>query len=96
MQTYLPRRQAAEYLTKKGLPITWRTLQKWATTGGGPLYRLFGNKAVYVPADLDAWAEAKLSKPRHSTSESEDARDHAWSPKSDLAGTFSEPKGGAI
>jgi hypothetical protein len=69
MQTYLTRRQAAEYLTKKGLPISWRTLQKLATTGGGPRYRLFGNKAVYLPAELDAWAEAKISHPRHSTAE---------------------------
>lgn len=68
--TYLDRRQAAEYLTsKRGLRVSWTTLQKWATTGGGPTYRRFGTRAVYLPTDLDAWAEAKLSAARVSTSE---------------------------
>ncbi|KQZ29153.1 hypothetical protein ASD50_18350 [Mesorhizobium sp. Root552] len=68
--TYLDRRQAAEYLTReRGLRVSWTTLQKWATTGGGPRYRRFGLRAVYLTDDLDAWAEAKLSAPRHSTSE---------------------------
>ncbi|ANN59655.1 hypothetical protein A9174_25010 [Mesorhizobium loti NZP2037] len=68
--TYLDRRQAAEYLTtKRGLRVSWTTLQKWATVGGGPTYRRFGARAVYLPADLDAWAEAKLSTARVSTSE---------------------------
>lgn len=66
---YLTRPAAAEYLTARGLPVSKCTLQKWATTGGGPLYRRFGNRTLYIPADLDAWAEDKLSAPRHSTSE---------------------------
>ena len=66
---YLDRREAAKYLTRRGLRTSWRTLQKMATVGGGPLYRVFGIRAVYLPADLDAWADAKLSAPRHSTSE---------------------------
>ena len=40
-----------------------------ATVGGGPTYRIFGIRAVYTDADLDAWANAKLSPPRASTSE---------------------------
>lgn len=70
MQTtpYLSRREAAEYLTRLGLRVSWRSLQKWATVGGGPTYRRFGIRSVYVPADLDAWAKAKLSAPRVSTS----------------------------
>ncbi len=66
---YLTRAEAAAYLTARGLPVSKCTLQKWATTGGGPVYRIFGIRALYVPADLDAWAEAKLSAPRRSTSE---------------------------
>jgi hypothetical protein len=69
MRTFLNRRQAAEYLTEKGLKTSHKTLQKKATTGGGPLYRIYGNLAVYEPAHLDEYAEGKLSAPRHSTSE---------------------------
>jgi hypothetical protein len=66
---YLTRPGAAQYLTARGLPVSKCTLQKWATTGGGPLYRIFGNKALYTAADLDAWAQEKLSAPRRSTSD---------------------------
>lgn len=66
---YLDRIAAAEYLTTvRGLRVSKNTLQKWATTGGGPAYRRFGLRAVYTQADLDAWAEAKLSAPRCSSS----------------------------
>jgi hypothetical protein len=63
---YLERADAAEYLTAQGLRVSKNTLQKWATTGGGPRYRRFGLRAVYTRSDLDMWAEAKLSAPRHS------------------------------
>lgn len=67
---YLDRRQQADYLTKeRGLPITWRQLQKLAHTGGGPLYRLFGNRAVSTKEWLDEWADQRLSAPRRSTSQ---------------------------
>jgi len=65
---YLDRREAAEHLTARGLRVSKNTLQKWVTTGGGPTYRRFGKLAVYLQADLDAWAEAKLSPPRSSSS----------------------------
>ena len=67
---FLDRREAAQYLTKqRGLKTSWRILQKMATVGGGPTYRIFGIRAVYTETDLDAWANAKLSPPRASTSE---------------------------
>jgi len=66
---FLDRRESADYLTERGLKTSWRTLQKMATVGGGPLYRVFGGRAVYVATDLDAWAEKRLSAPRYSTSE---------------------------
>ena len=68
-QSYLDRREAADYLTEGGLKTSWRTLQKMVTVGGGPAYRIFGNRAVYTDEDLDAWAESRLSPVRHSTSE---------------------------
>ena len=72
MQTrYLDRREAAAYLTQsRGLATSWRTLQKMATLRGGPVYRIFGNRAVYTKTDLDVWADARLSPPRSNTSES--------------------------
>jgi hypothetical protein len=63
------RSQAAEYLTERGLPITKSTLQKLACTGGGPVYRIWGNRSVYAVEDLDRYAETKLTPPRKSTSE---------------------------
>jgi len=68
-ERYLTRAEAADYLTKRGLRITRNTLQKMATTGGGPIYRRFGTRALYIVADIDAWAAEKLSAPRRSTSE---------------------------
>ncbi len=64
---YLNRREAAEYVSRKGLKISHNTLQKFATVGGGPIYRRFGNKSVYIADDLDAWIAKKL-KPMRSTS----------------------------
>lgn len=66
---FLERSQAADYLTQKGLRITKNTLGKMATTGGGPVYQRFGLRAVYTRQNLDAWADAKLSAPRCSTSQ---------------------------
>ncbi len=65
---YLDRAQAAEYVRKQGLPVAKNTLQKFATVGGGPVYRRFGRRAVYLASDLDAWIARKLSAPRQSTS----------------------------
>ncbi|MDO9225633.1 MAG: DNA-binding protein [Pseudomonadota bacterium] len=61
---FLDRGEAAQYLTERGLRVTKGTLQKWATTGGGPVYRRFGHRAVYLTTDLDVWAQEKLSAPR--------------------------------
>jgi hypothetical protein len=66
---YLTRQEAAHYLSQRGLLVTKNTLQKFATTGGGPEYAIFGNRALYSPESLDNWAKAKLTKPRKSTSE---------------------------
>ena len=62
MQTtrFLDRAEAAQYLTERGLRVSKNTLQKWVTVGGGPLYRRFGHRAVYLASDLDAWAERKM------------------------------------
>lgn len=67
--TYLSRREASKYLADRGFPVAYTTLQKYASVGGGPLYRTFGGRALYLPAELDEWAEARMSEPRTSTSD---------------------------
>jgi hypothetical protein len=67
-QRYLNRAEAAQYLTERGLTTAKTTLQKWVTTGGGPTYRRFGHRAVYLPTDLDQWAAEKITAPRKSSS----------------------------
>jgi hypothetical protein len=72
---YLRRRAAAEYIRIRwGIPCSEKTLAKLACIGGGPIYRLFGRIPLYLNVDLDAYAEAKLSKPIRSTSEYGDGR----------------------
>jgi hypothetical protein len=66
---YLTRQESASYLSERGLLVSKNTLQKFATTGGGPEYSIFGNRALYTPQNLDAWAEARLTASRKSTSE---------------------------
>lgn len=68
-QIYHDRREAARILTERGLKTSWKTLQKLATVGGGPEYRIFGSRAVYTDEALDDYVERKLSAPRRSTSE---------------------------
>ena len=72
---YLRRRAAAEYIRVRwGIPCSEKTLAKLACIGGGPIYRRFGRIPLYLIADLDAYAEAKLSKPIRSTSENRGGR----------------------
>lgn len=66
---YLDRREAADYLTARGLRVSPKTLQKWVTTGGGPVYRRWGRCAVYLVSDLDTWINEKLSAPRRSAAQ---------------------------
>ena len=66
---YLRRAAAARYVRETwGLPCSSKWLAKLAVVGGGPIYRKAGRFPVYVPADLDAWAESRIGTPRRSTS----------------------------
>src|SRR6266481_9860917 len=67
---YLRRRAAAEYLRQRwGVPCSEKTLAKLACVGGGPAYQRFGRTPLYIHADLDEFARAKIGKPVRSTSE---------------------------
>jgi hypothetical protein len=60
---------AAQYLTSRwGIPCSPGTLANHAVNGTGPVYRLAGRFPVYAEADLDAWAQGRLSEPRRSAS----------------------------
>jgi hypothetical protein len=60
----LDRHQLAALLTALGLKITHATLESWASTGRGPLYRKWGSVNVrYQWADAQSWAASRLSEP---------------------------------
>jgi hypothetical protein len=66
----LSRKEAAQYLkSKHGIRASTATLAKLACIGGGPAFRREGRFPVYEAVDLDEWAEKRLSKKVHSTSE---------------------------
>ena len=65
----LDRKQAAQFLTDRGYRTAPATLAKLACVGGGPTFQSFGRKPLYRETDLLAWAEAKTTGPRRSTSD---------------------------
>jgi hypothetical protein len=68
-QRYLRRSDAAQYVRSTwGVPCASKWLAKLAVTGGGPIFRKAGRFPLYLAADLDAWAEARIGAPRRSTS----------------------------
>ena len=69
-QRYFRRADAAHYVHEKwGFPCSAKWLAKLAVVGGGPVFRKAGRFPIYHPADLDAWAVARISEPRNSTSD---------------------------
>lgn len=67
---YLRRDDAARHVRETwGVPCSAKWLAKLAVTGGGPVFRKAGRTPIYAPADLDVWAQARISGPRQSTSD---------------------------
>lgn len=65
----LTRAKAAEYLTQVlGYPCARKTLDKYATTGGGPPFIHVGRRTLYKADDLRDWLAGKSSDPMKSTS----------------------------
>ncbi len=72
MVSYLTKKQASEYLTNElGLPISEKTLSKYISIGGSPIFRKFGRRVVYSIEDLTSWADNRLSKPVTNSSQLE-------------------------
>ena len=65
----LGRKQASEFLTERGYKTAPATLAKLACVGGGPTFESFGRRPLYREADLLAWAQARTTGPRRSTSD---------------------------
>jgi len=67
---FLLRPDAAAYVrTNYGFPCSRQWLAKLAVIGGGPVFHKAGRTPIYAPADLDAWALARVGRPRRSTSD---------------------------
>jgi hypothetical protein len=69
IESRLDRQQAAAFLTANGYRTAPATLAKLASMGGGPVFASFGRKPLYREADLIAWAQARTTGPRRSTSD---------------------------
>jgi hypothetical protein len=68
---YVTRKQASAVLADHGIPVAPATLATMATRGGGPSFRKFGQRVLYRPEDLVAWAERRLGPMMGSTSEAD-------------------------
>ncbi len=61
---YLSRHDAARRVRELyGIPCEPSSLAKYATYGTGPIYRLVGNRAMYLPEDVDAWVATLVGPP---------------------------------
>jgi hypothetical protein len=69
IQRRLDRKEAAQFLTTHGYRTAPATLAKLACIGGVPTFESFGRRPLYREVDLLAWAEAKTTGPRRSTSD---------------------------
>lgn len=66
----LRRSEVPAYLMEAhGIPIAKATLAKLASVGGGPVMEYAGRVPLYPRAELDRWAQARLSAPVSNTSE---------------------------
>jgi integrase len=69
---FLRRKDAAEYVRSNwGLPCAPQTLAKLAVVGGGPVFQKAGRYPLYLPHNLDDWAQSKIGKPQRSTSDAD-------------------------
>jgi len=71
LDALLTREATAAALTACGFPVKAKTLATKATRGGSPPYQNFGARVLYRWGDALAWAQARLSQPRCSTSEAD-------------------------
>lgn len=64
----MSRKEAARYLTERGLQTAPQTLARKFCEGTGPLCASLGRRAMYYRKDLDDWFAEQLAAPRKSSS----------------------------
>jgi hypothetical protein len=64
----LSRKQAARYLTERGLETAPQTLGRKFCEGTGPLCSSLNRRAMYYRKHLDDWFNEQLAAPRRSSS----------------------------
>lgn len=64
----MSRKEAARYLTARGLQTAPQTLARKFCEGTGPLCSSLSRRAMYYRKDLDDWFAKQLSAPRRSSS----------------------------
>lgn len=65
---FLRRAEAALYVTGRyGFPCSRQWLAKLAVVGGGPVFRKAGRYPIYMPEDLDRWAQGRIGPALYST-----------------------------
>jgi hypothetical protein len=62
MPTYISRRDAAAFITGKGVPIAAATLTAKAGEGTGPKYCVINHKALYTPEDCLEWIAQEAAR----------------------------------
>lgn len=65
---FINRNEGEALSVELGTPVKAGYLQKLASVGGGPPYRIFGRTALMVPAEFIEWLLSRLSSPRTNTS----------------------------
>ena len=64
----MSRKEAARYLSERGLQTAPQTLARKFCEGTGPLCSSLGRRAMYYRKDLDDWFAEQLTLPRKSSS----------------------------
>lgn len=73
-EALLTRDEAAKLLTEAGYKTSKKTLDVKACRGGGPVYVVYGKRALYRRGTLLAWARAQVSLPMGTATEHRAAR----------------------
>jgi hypothetical protein len=68
VQPDLTRKEASNYLMRRWqLSYEPGSLARLGTAGRGPAYHMRGKRSFYAQADLDVWAQSKITAPRRKT-----------------------------
>lgn len=66
---FMDKKQVSKYVTGKGLPLSVKTLDKYITSGGGPVFHKYKKFVRYTLPEVDMWIEQQISAPYQSSSQ---------------------------